>query len=171
MRIKLAVAVLAAVILASGGVTLASADSNGPSDDNGAQVIKLFALTVQIDFIDLGAQGFSLGDQQVFSDELFDKQGGTKLGSDGGVCTITHVADAKAGSGTAQCAVTLSLEGGQITSQGLVTFVGNEPPPPFDFAVTGGTGAYKDARGQVTVQELSDTEANLTIELSTGDKD
>jgi hypothetical protein len=169
MRIKLVVAALAASILALGGVTLASANSNGSSDDNGAQAIKLFASTVQIDVIDLGATGFSLGDEQVFSDDLYDKKGGTKLGSDGGACTIVRVTDAKTGSGTAQCTVTLSLADGQIATQGLVTFVGNEPPPPFDFAITGGTGAFKDARGTVTVEETSDTEANLTVNVVTGD--
>ena len=171
MRIKLAVAALAASILALGGVTLASANSSGSSDDNGAREIKLFALTVQIDFPDLGANGFSLGDEQVFSDDLYDKSGGTKLGFDGGVCTIVRVADVKRASGSAQCVVTLSLAEGQITVQGLVTFVGNETPPPFDLAITGGTGAFKNARGSVTVEETSDTEANLTVDVLTGHSD
>ena len=171
MRIKLAVAVLAASILALGGVTLASANSNGASDNNGAHAMKLFALTVQIDFIDLGAKGFSLGDEQVFSDDLLDTKGGTKLGVDGGVCTVVRVTDVKLGSGSAQCAVTLSLANGQIAVQGLVTFVGNETPPPFDLAITGGTGAFKEARGTVTVEETSETEANLTVNVVTGADD
>ena len=168
MRSKLAVAALAAASLAFGGVTLASASSNGSSGDNRAQTMNLFSLTVQIEFIDLGPEGFSLDDQQVFSDDLFDKKGGTKLGFDDGVCTIVRVEDAKLGSGTAEGVVTLSLADGQIALQGLVSFVGNEPPPPFDIAITGGTGAFKDARGTVTVEETSETEANLTVDLLTG---
>jgi hypothetical protein len=166
MRFKLAVAAIAAIALGAGGVALASADSNGGGDDHEGKTIKFFALTVQTADIDLGDKGFSLGDQTVFSDDLYNKKGGTKLGVDGGVCTIVRITDAKTFSGTAQCVVTASLAGGQIATQGLVSFAGNQLPPPFDIAITGGTGAYKNASGQVTVQELSDTEANLTVQLS-----
>ncbi len=170
MRIKLAVAAIAAAILAVGGVTLASAHSNGSSDGHGGKVIKLFAVTVQTEHIDLGAQGFSLGDEDVFSDDLFTKKGGTEVGVDGGVCTVVRVIDAKTPSGTAQCLVTASLPGGQITTQGLFTFT-DQPPAPFQLAITGGTGAYKNARGQVTVELLSETEANYTLEVLTDNDD
>jgi hypothetical protein len=163
MRFKLAVAATAAT-MAFGGVALASANSGGSSDDHGGQTI--FAVTVQTTDIDLGATGFSLGDQQVFSDDLSARKGASTLGTDGGVCTIVRVTDAKKFAGTAQCVVTLSLPGGQIALQGLVTFTGDDLPEPFDIAVTGGTGDYRDASGQATVEELNDTDANLTLHLS-----
>jgi hypothetical protein len=168
MRVKLAVAGIAAAILAVGGVTLASARSASPSHDHGTKTFTVFALTVQSAFLDLGDPGFSLGDQQVFADDIYDHKGGTKIGTDGVVCTVVRVTDAATGSGTAQCVATASLPDGQITIQGLLSFTGDELPAPFQQAITGGTGAYANARGQITVEELSDTEANITVELRTG---
>jgi hypothetical protein len=168
MRVKLAVAAICAVGLAVGGVTLASAHPTGSSHDDGTQTFTVFTVTVQSQFLDLGPQGFSLGDQQVFADDVYDHQGGTKIGSDGVVCTIVRVTDASSGSGTAQCVATASLPDGDITVQGFVSFTGDELPAPFQNAITGGTDAYANARGQITVDELSDTESNITVELRTG---
>lgn len=165
MRFKLAVAATAAT-MAFGGVALASAQSGRSSDDHWRSGETIFALTVQTTNIDLGDKDFSLGDQMVFADDLSAKEGGSTFGTDGGVCTVVRVTDAKAYSGTSQCAVTLSLRDGQIAVQGLVEFTGDDLPEPFDIAVTGGTGAYRDASGFVTVEELSDTKANLTLHLS-----
>jgi hypothetical protein len=162
MRFKLAIAAIAAT-MAFGGVALASANAGGSGHDDG---LTLFDRTVQTTDIDLGDKGFSLGDQLIFADDLFAKKDDPKIGSAGGVCTVVRVADAKKFSGTAQCVVTLWLRDGQITVQGLLEFPGEGLPEPFDLAVTGGTGAYRDAGGQVTVEELSDTEANLTLHLS-----
>jgi allene oxide cyclase-like protein len=161
MRLKLGIAAIVAALISVAGVTLASANS----DSSSGTTTKLFELTVQTADIDLGDKGFSLGDMEIFSDDLYDKEGGTKVGFDGGACTIVRITDAKTFSGTAQCLVTLSLAKGQITTQGLVTFAGDGLPKPFDIAITGGTGAYQDADGQVTVEQLSETKANLTIQL------
>jgi hypothetical protein len=167
MRFKLVAAAFAAGSLAVGGVTVASADSGGSSPDHGGQTIRLSTTTEKSATLDLdGNKAFSLGDQQVFWDEVFARDGGERMGLDGGVCTIVRVTDADKGAGTAQCVVTLSLPDGQITTQGLVDVNGDELPPPFDIAIAGGTGAYKDARGQVTVEELSNTKANVTVHLS-----
>jgi Allene oxide cyclase barrel like domain len=168
MRVKLAVAGIAAAMLAVGGVTLASAHPAGSSHDHGVRVIKVFALTVQSASLDLGDPGFSLGDQQVFADDLYDHKGGTKVGTDGVVCTIVRITDASTGSGTAQCLATASLADGQLTTQGFISFTGNALPAPFQNAITGGTGAYANARGQITVEELSDTESNITAEVRIG---
>jgi hypothetical protein len=168
MRVKLAVAAICAVGLAVGGVTLASAHPTGSSDDHGTQVFTVFTVTVQSESLDLGPQGFSLGDQVVFADDVYDHKGGTKIGTDGVVCTVVRVTDAATGSGTAQCVATAQLADGQITVQGFNSFTGDELPAPFQLAITGGTGAYANARGQVTVEELSETEANITLELRTG---
>jgi hypothetical protein len=45
-----------------------------------------------------------------------------------------------------------------------LTFVGAQKVP-FDQAITGGTGAYKGARGQLTVDEAGDGPAHLTFDL------
>lgn len=73
MRTRLSIAAIVAVVLAVAGVALASADSSGgSSNDRSVRVINLFTLTVQEEFIDLGAPGPapSLGDQFVFSEDV-----------------------------------------------------------------------------------------------------
>jgi hypothetical protein len=170
MRTKFLIATVLAAVFAAAGVTFASADSHSAGDD-GAQSIELFAVTDQFAFIDADGSGETaptVGDQFVFSDNLFDHKGGTKVGTDGVSCTFVHVAPAATPTeGTLQCVATVSLAGGQITIQGIFTtpLAENELPPPFELAVTGGTGEYEGAEGHVTVEELNDTDANLTVVL------
>lgn len=64
----------------------------------------------------------------------------------------------------AHCLNTTVLPGGQITSQGYVTSDEIEKVP-FRQAITGGTGAYKGVRGQLTVDEAGDGPAHLTFDL------
>jgi hypothetical protein len=164
MRSKLAVVAILAVALVLGTVTLAAGRSNGSSGANGAQTINLFVLTVQDQFLDLGPQGLSLGDEDVFSDDLFTSKGGSKVGFDGGKCTAVRL-DKASNMATFQCLVTVSLKGGQITIQGLITFSGSEVGSTFTLAVTGGTGAYEGVSGQATITETSQTEATVRLHL------
>jgi hypothetical protein len=57
--------------------------------------------------------------------------------------------------------VSAQLPDGQITVQGLVTFTGE----PFTLAVTGGTGPYREAAGEVQVTEVSETESLIQLRL------
>jgi hypothetical protein len=171
MRTKFGIAAIVAVVLAVASVALASADSPERSaDDDSVEVIKLFATEVQSADIDLGAQGFSLGDQFVFSDDLFRRKGGEKLGFDGVVCSVVRI-DQQAQSTTVQCTFTASLREGQIAGQGLLTFTEGQGPATNVLPITGGTGEFKNARGEVRVEELSDTEANLTLFVLGGSED
>ena len=160
---KLSLAATAALVLAVASVTLASASASSSatqtSDKKSTQVIHLVARTVQEANLDLGEPGDSLGDQFIFSEDLF--RGGKKVGHDGGVCTLVRLVSMV--SATAQCVVTASLPKGQITVQGLPTFT--EGPASFLLAITGGTGAYKTAHGQVKVVEVSEVESRLTLFL------
>jgi hypothetical protein len=159
MRLKFAAAPIAALLIAVASVTLASASSS----DSSSREIKVFAKTVQSDFVNAGAQELSLGDQFLFADDLSREKGGSVIGDDGGSCTIVRVTSAD--SVTVQCVVTLRLSGGQISTQGLVDESGTGTPPPFDIPITGGTGAYEGASGHVTVKELNDTDSILTFHL------
>jgi hypothetical protein len=163
MRSKLLSAALLAVVLAIAGGTLASA--HGGSDRHRARVVTLFAVTDQEQFVDLGKTGPSLGDMDVFSDNVFDHEGGTQLGTDGGVCTIVRLDSTT--SATAECVVTVSVTAGQISVQGLVTFdpsADTNAPATFDLPVTGGTGDFENAGGHVTVHEVGD-KTDLTFYL------
>ena len=121
-------------------------------------------LPVQMsDLIDLGAKGFSVGDQIEFADDVFTEKGGTMIGTDGGSCAVVRVTDATAGSGTLQCVVTFSFDDGDVTAQGLFTFTEGHLTGTQTAATTGGTGRFREAAGEVAVEFLSDTEANVTL--------
>jgi hypothetical protein len=60
--------------------------------------------------------------------------------------------------------VTLWLSDGQIATQGLIA-PPTEPPVAFDVAITGGTGRYQDATGQLHVKEITEGRARLTLHL------
>ena len=154
MRSKLA-AIGAVLVLGAmaAGTTLSVASAGG----NEAELV-FRAKTTEQTFLDLGEKGFSLGDQFIFHDVL--RQGGERVGHDGGVCTTTSVR-----AGQAQCLVTAWLPEGQITVQGLITEQG-EFPQRFVFAITGGTGVYEGASGEVHVVQKSETLARITVHLA-----
>jgi hypothetical protein len=54
---------------------------------------------------------------------------------------------------------------GQTTIQGAFAFTEHRMAPPHKLAVTGGTGAYRTARGEVGVRQISGTENEITIWL------
>jgi hypothetical protein len=165
MRKQLSLAIVAALVLAVASITLASAApppasvANADNSDR-VQVIHLVSRVDQETFLDLGDQGESLGDQIVFSDNLF--RGGKKVGISGATCTLVRLVPRV--SVTFQCVGTLSLPRGQITVQGLVSFPEAEQAP-FLVAITGGTGAYRTAHGQMKVTIVSETLERLTLYL------
>jgi hypothetical protein len=162
MRTKLGIGLLILLALAIVALPAASAPSPaGSRDDDRVEVIRVLATTVQEADLDLGAQGDSLGDQFIFSDDLSRR--GEKVGIDGGHCTLMRLEPRV--SATLQCLVTADLPRGQITAQGLITFTEETEGEPFRIAITGGTGRYKEAHGYVKVDQESETEARLTFHV------
>jgi len=153
---KLMVGVLAVVLVAT-GASMAVAGGGDDGDDDG-QVIRLVDRIASEAELDLGETGFGPGDRFVFAGDLY--KGDEKVGEDGGECTIVRLEGEVA---TGNCVATLSLPGGQITVQGLVAFADEQEP--FKVAVTGGTGRYRDADGEMRIETISDTEDRFTIEL------
>lgn len=76
-----------------------------------------------------------------------DMQGTTKLGHDGGSCTVTRLSE---GTADELCDITFVLAGGQVDTAGLVTSTPSGPGA-FRLAIVGGTGTYSTASGQATV--------------------
>jgi hypothetical protein len=62
----------------------------------------------------------------------------------------------------AQCIATYSLRGGQITGWALINL---SSLAPYAVAITGGSGKYQGAEGEVRVQPVSDTRGILTFHL------
>jgi len=120
--------------------------------------------------LDLGEPGEGPGDQFIFSGDVFDYKGGTKLGHTAGQCT-TMSGDAT--SGDVFCTETFTLEGGQVSIQGLADraalFVKGDAVP---MSIVGGTGKYNKAHGDGTAQVPPDvpnqTDANYVLSVVLG---
>jgi hypothetical protein len=140
--------------------TVALAASGGADTHGHGQTFTLNAVQIVDDFLDLGATGLSPGDQAVFANSV--SRNGRAAGVAGGSCTVTTV-DA-GNTFTASCEATARLRGGQITTQALVTFR-EGLQPPFTLAITGGTGRYRGADGEVEVRQITDTTENYVVRL------
>jgi hypothetical protein len=144
--------VLALAVAASG-----TAFAHGPDHDT----IRLVEAHTsgQPDFIDAGDPGPSLGDVAIFKDGL-NRENGTPAGSFREVCTLVTFAGNRFTSDY-ECSGTVALDGGTITLQGSFT-----PAKPVQVnAISGGTGAYRAARGEIETQAEAD---RITIRLANG---
>ena len=90
---------------------------------------------------DTGAPGDSAGDVLTFANDVFDAGNTTKVGTDQGYC-IRVVAGA-----SYECNWTTFLPGGQIVVEGPFLDTANSR-----LAITGGTGRYRNARGQMELK-------------------
>lgn len=110
--------------------------------------------------LDLGATGRSVGDQFVFNGNLVSTEGPEErfVGRFGGLCVVTDL-ERNAG----QCSSTAVLPEGQVTVQGEQA--GIPVPSPVANAITGGTGEFREARGQVTQRVLTSAAWQLTFEV------
>jgi hypothetical protein len=161
--LSLTVGLLLGVAGVAIAATSSSSSESGSNSNDEAIVLHLVGREVASTFLDLGEPDFSQGDQFVFTNNLF--RSGTKIGTDGGLCVVTRLT--AAGAATFKCVGSNALPGGQITVQGLVTYGPGEEvkEEPYFFAITGGTGRYKTADGQVRIEEVSADEIRLTFRI------
>jgi hypothetical protein len=89
---------------------------------------------------DIGDKGDSVGDVLTFSNAVYDEANQNQVGTDNGWCIRTAVGKAW------ECFWTLTLSDGQITVEGPFLDAGDSV-----LAVTGGTGAYSGASGEMTL--------------------
>jgi hypothetical protein len=116
---------------------------------------------------DLGEEGPSIGDLYAFSGPLFDESEETELGRFDGVCTTTSSPGPSA-EARRLCNVTSTFteerDGAEIDAQG----VGRIEAEDVVFAVNGGTGEFRAARGQATFEyEEREDRIVITYELET----
>jgi hypothetical protein len=188
MRTKLSAAAvgLALLGLLAGGTTLASATTKtqartawgvpvssasapaaAPAEDlatgsdiSAAQIIVVFSRNQTETDIDNPPAGFSQGDEVVVSSPLFNRAGARVGRLDvHGIFTSAVLPRGIA----IQWVFTATLAKGQIAAQGVQTEAQTEVVS-FKAAVTGGTGAYRNARGQVVVRFLAN-QVRLTYQL------
>jgi hypothetical protein len=116
---------------------------------------------------DLGEEGPSIGDLYAFSGPLFDESEETELGRFDGVCTTTSSPGPSA-EARRLCNVTSTFteerDGAEIDAQG----VGRIEAEDVVFAVNGGTGEFRTARGQATFEyEEREDRIVISYELET----
>ena len=166
-RLGLLGAVIAVMALVVGAVSpaLGSSSHGSASTSSGQadkqQTLRLIAVFTEFDpNIDVGAPGFSLGDEVVFSGDLL--RNGERVGRIGVVCTF--VSTQNADRVEAQCPTTSILPDGQITTQGTIV----NRSLNFTLPITGGSGRYQGADGQVVSRDVSTPtppQVELTFQL------
>jgi hypothetical protein len=142
-----------ALFLAFGSVIAASAGTSATA----SQTIRLVARQVAATLVPVpGQTGHQLvpGDQLVFTDSL--TRNGASDGHNAIHCVIVVAADAV-------CVGAFTLPGGQLTIAGDVGSINSHGSKTV--AVTGGTGRYQGARGQLTVKDRSATVSVDTFQL------
>jgi hypothetical protein len=129
-RLIFIVAMIGALSIAIGAVGVSASTTAG-------KTVTVVERATTDTVIDLGAPGDSLGDLLVFGNDIYDAANATQVGRDEGSCVRTNPGLAW------ECNWTTILAGGSITVAG----------PFYDdlrdtqFAITGGTGKYRNARG------------------------
>src|SRR4051812_29883394 len=87
---------------------------------------------------DTGPAGDSVGDVLAFANPIFNASNTQKVGTDNGSCVRTAVGKSY------ECSWTTSLRGGSIVVSGPFLDAGDST-----LAITGGTGVYRRASGQM----------------------
>ena len=105
--------------------------------------------------IDQGEEGDSIGDLLAFGNAVYDEGNENEVGISQGSCVRTVPGEAW------ECMYTVVLDEGQISVAGPFYDAG-----PSVFSITGGTGAYSTARGQMRLEAISETEFRFTFELA-----
>ena len=144
-------AAIALVALTVGAISPALGSSG---DDDKERTVRVVSIQEEVESLDLGAEGESIGDQFIFTSKLL--KGGEQVGHDGVVCTIVSLKRQEA-----QCVATAWFSGGQITVQGLISYAEEPPALP----ITGGSGKYEGAEGELHIRTVSETKEVLTFYL------
>lgn len=152
MRKTLTVALALGLI----GATLGFYAVSSAADESG-RTIRLLQRVTSLTFVDNGDKGDGPGDQEVFAGDLFKLEKGNKpgkrLGRSGVVVTVVSI-DQKTNDAEALGVATYVFPEGKITGQTLVKFSENV----FTAAITGGTGKFRNARGEVELRDIPDSE-------------
>jgi hypothetical protein len=148
----------AVIFLAALLVTTLSFASFASAHTDNVTVLHLTAVDVEGHFMDVAPLGGppSLGDSFVFSENLF--RDGRRVGFTTGVCTVVRVQHPPF---ALQCQAIARIGGDQLTAQGLAF-----DQPSSVFAITGGTGRWRNAGGQAVSRDISQTESRLTLFIS-----
>ena len=150
--VSLVAAATVAFVLAGSGVVLA--------DTQAMDFTVVEHATTDV-VVDVGEAGDTLGDMLAFGDDLYDAENATVVGRDQGQCFRSNPGLAW------ECVWTNILEDGSISVEGPFY----DDLRDVDLAITGGTGAYADATGTMTLHARDElgTELEYTFHVRTHD--
>jgi hypothetical protein len=128
--------------LAAAGILIFAVVNGGAgTSGSGGRVIHVIEHATTDTVTDTGPAGDSAGDILTFANEVFDASDTNKVGSDQGYCIRTEAGVSW------ECNYTTFLARGQIVVEGPFYDAADST-----FAITGGTGAYRNARGQLQLK-------------------
>lgn len=155
MRTSLVVPIGIAALAASVFTGSALASSPGAPRPGGSFTVVEHALTDTT--ADTGPAGDSLGDVLAFANPVFDAGNIHQVGTDNGSCVRTAVG------ASYECSWTTTLAGGSIVVEGPFLDAGDST-----LAVTGGTGRYRGAAGEMRLhaRNAQGSEYDFTFRLS-----
>jgi hypothetical protein len=146
------------VFLAALLVTILSFASFASAHTDDVKVLHLTGVQVEFNDVDNDptSDAPSLGDGFVLSENLL--RDGKKVGISGVVCTFVRLENPPS---ALQCQISARIGGSQLTLQGLAF-----DQPRNVFAITGGTGRWRNAGGQVVVVDAGDGTSDITLFIS-----
>jgi Allene oxide cyclase barrel like domain len=148
MRKQLLAVAAVAAIVAVGIAILSERGAAAGGDDS---VIRIVELAEVQKVIPPPSDG-PVGTRYIFSSGIYDTAG-QRIGRDGADCVQTNP------DGTFHCVISVILPDGELTFQGLATGTENT------FAITGGTGAFRNARGEAHAVDTEPGRAEVTIRV------
>ncbi len=149
-----ALAVIAVGVIGVLRAVSASPDTDAHHNDKAHSTLTVLTKTREEKVVDLGPQGPTHGDMRVVNAPLYNASGKERIGRTDLFCVTTDPADEPSEKAhMAECTVTHTLPGGEISAQGVTPFpkVSGLPSKSVD-AITGGTEKYAGVRGEVNVE-------------------
>jgi hypothetical protein len=162
LKVRLAVLTTVAV----GAIAGLALNGVVASGDGGSKHFTVFEHQTEFGVHAANPNALSVGDSLGLSSDLFtDSSMKTKVGRAGVSCVVSSVARPSGPEG--ECSFSVVLDGGQISTTGLVSFASaTTPGGKFSLPVVGGTGHYKNAQGEVSFSVVSQTDTWDTFNLS-----
>jgi len=132
----------------------------GPALANGTELAVVERATTDV-VIDVGETGDTLGDMLAFGNDLYDAENSAVVGRDQGQCFRSNPGLSW------ECVWTNILDDGSITVEGPFY----DDLRDVELAVTGGTGAYANATGTMTLhaRDEAGTELDFVFHLTVPD--
>ncbi|MFJ9900861.1 hypothetical protein ACIQPR_46840 [Streptomyces sp. NPDC091280] len=161
MRKRLLAALgVAAAVTAGLALGPAAADAAPASHGHRAITIEAVERGTAINMVDVAPADSALGDQLIGTGDLLGRDG-HKLGTSSFVGVST---DAKPRTAELLTFV-YELPGGKIATAGTAKLSATGPVFDAQFAITGGTGRYENASGQVRVLQKTVEQARVTFKI------